>query len=301
MQLESAGQTDVGIRRRGRPNEDAFHISIEAAGQGALLLVADGMGGAAAGDLASSAAIAMLREPKFGEDPGRDLVEAFSEANQAVREVALSDAKHAGAGTTLVGAFLEGSSLWVANVGDSRAYRVRDGHFEQLTIDHSYVQEEMGAGRITPAEARVPPRRNIITRNLGSQERVGVDLTQWDVREGDTLLLCSDGLWGAIEDDELEDILQDRERSPEPTSALLVQAANEAGGADNITAVVAHVGSIDEAAESAAPAAVSSARGCRRAAAAAVLAAALLVALPLAVVLPFRQSRDGSKGRRIRG
>jgi protein phosphatase len=247
LELEIAGLSDVGVRRRGRPNQDAFFVPGERATteQGVLVVVADGMGGAAAGDQASALATDAMRHADFGNDPPGDLASAFSAASASVYEFSMSDPSLAGSGTTLVSAYFRGDSMWVGNVGDSRAYRYRDGRLELLTVDHSYVQEEIDAGRITDAEARVHPRRNVITRNIGLAPQVETDVTSWDLRDGDVIVLCSDGLWDPVLDPQIVEIIDRNRGRPRETAREFVHAANEAGGPDNVTAVVVRAGGRD--------------------------------------------------------
>ena len=244
MQLEVAGFSDAGVKRRGRANQDSFFVPLDVAatGGGVLLIVADGMGGAAGGAQASQGAIRAMRSTAIGADPEGDFSQAYTAANRAVRGLAEVDVAMTGAGTTLVSAYVRDETMWVANVGDSRGYRYRAGQLEPLTLDHSYVQEEISAGRLTAEEAETHPRRNIITRNIGGEAEVQADVQQWDLQAGDLLLLCSDGLWGAIPESEILEIIERHDGRPRTTARALIQAANAAGGPDNVTAVVALAG-----------------------------------------------------------
>ena len=202
MELDIAGASDRGVRRRDRPNQDGFFVPDAGVSldDGVLLVVADGMGGAAGGERASVTALEALAALEVGDAPGSALVEGIVEANARVHALGEEDASLVGAGTTVVAALVRGAGAWVAHVGDSRAYRYRAGALERLTSDHSYVQEEIDAGRLSEEEAREHPRRNLITRSVGSREEVEVDVLETELREGDALLLCSDGLWGMVDD-----------------------------------------------------------------------------------------------------
>jgi protein phosphatase len=247
MKLLTTALTDVG-RVRGA-NEDAFVID-DAAG---LLAVADGMGGHQAGEVASATAIAALRT---GLDDGRKLDEAIVDANTAVVERASGDPALRGMGTTLTAAvFGDDQVLVIGHVGDSRAYLLRDSDLEQLTEDHSVVAELIAAGQLTEAEAEIDPRRAMITRALGIDVDVEVDVITVDLAVGDRVLLCSDGLTTMLRDDAIAEVLRtetDRARAAHE----LVEAANEAGGADNITVLLIDVvddDAVEPVAEPAAP------------------------------------------------
>lgn len=223
-------------------NEDHFH-----AGPG-LYVVADGMGGHLAGEVASEMAVARLRErlPAEAENTLDDLVAAISEANVEIYNNALDDPDRAGMGTTVtaiavVADPLGGEAIGVANVGDSRIYVMRHGRLRQLTIDHSFVQELVAEGAITRDEARTHPRRNIVTRALGIEPSVRVDSWSMPVIRGDRFLLCSDGLVDEVRDDDITDVLLAHPDDPDTAAQALVDAANEAGGRDNITVLVVDV------------------------------------------------------------
>lgn len=255
-EIESAGLTHVGIQRRGSANEDAFHVQPQSAERsGVLLVVADGMGGAAAGEVASARAIEAVRQTAFSGDSRAFLETAFARANADVHRLA-ANPEAAGAGTTLAAAYLEGDRVWVANVGDSRAYRFRDGRIEQLTVDHSYVQEAVAAGRLTPAEARDHPRRSYITRSIGPHAQVEVDIGEHDLREGDLVLLCSDGLWEPVDDETLTSLIEERGEDPRATAEALVETALARGGPDNVTVALARVRSGSSTMHHPAPASV---------------------------------------------
>ena len=213
-------------------NQDA------AVAEEALFVVADGMGGHAAGEVASRVAIESMRE-SIG---GGTLVDAVRLANRAVFEHAAEDPALRGMGTTLAAIALVDDSdgttrMHVVNVGDSRVYLLRDGTLEQITDDHSLVAELEREGRLTAEEARVHPQRNIVTRVLGNTPDVDVDEFPIDPFRGDRFLLCSDGLFNEVPDDEIAAVLR-QERDPQRAVDELVERANDAGGRDNITVVV---------------------------------------------------------------
>lgn len=219
--------SDVGQIRRA--NEDSYLV------RDPLYVVADGMGGHNAGDVASSTAVAALGKPG---QPTRDNVESLvKEANAAVWEKAQSDRSLQGMGTTVTALFLDGSHGLIAHVGDSRAYLFRGGQLRQLTHDHTLVARMVGEGRITEEEARHHPQRNVITRALGVDADIHVDLESVEFEPGDRVLLCSDGLTSMIDPDPIAAILAS-EGSPQSVADRLVQAANDAGGEDNITVIV---------------------------------------------------------------
>jgi protein phosphatase len=232
LRLESAAATDTGRMRAG--NEDAV------VAEDGLYVVADGMGGHVGGEVASKLAI----ETVLASTPADGIVEAVRMANRAILERAAKDASLRGMGTTLCALALvddDGEQrVEIVNVGDSRAYLFRDGMLEQITEDHNYVAQLEREGRLTREEARVHPQRNIITRVLGSDPEVEVDSFPVDPFRGDRFVLCSDGLFSEVEDDEIADILR---AHPEPQGAVdvLVELANERGGRDNISVVIVDV------------------------------------------------------------
>ena len=223
-------------------NEDHAH-----AGDG-LFVVADGMGGHLAGEIASEMAVDRLNErlPVDGANTRDALVDAISEANTEIYQGSIDDPDRAGMGTTVTAIAvvrdpLDGEAFAVANVGDSRGYVLRHGRLRQLTIDHSFVQELVAEGAITHDEARTHPRRNIVTRALGIEPHVRVDSWTMPIIRGDRFVLCSDGLVDEITDDAITEILIEHADDPEAAAQALVDAANEAGGRDNITVVVVDV------------------------------------------------------------
>ena len=224
--------TDVGRVREG--NEDAYLVD-DAMG---LLAVADGMGGHRAGEVASATALEALRASITS---GRSLRESIEDANEAVYTKSLTDNSLRGMGTTLTaGTLVTGGTMLVGHVGDSRAYLLHDGELRQLTADHSLVEELVREGRLTADEAAVHPQRSIITRALGIDAAVEVDVYPVELAPGDRLLLCSDGLTGMVQADTIAATLR-REDDPTRAAIQLVDAANLAGGEDNITVVVVAV------------------------------------------------------------
>jgi serine/threonine protein phosphatase PrpC len=241
----TAAITDPGRRRR--QNEDAF------VREPPLFAVADGMGGAQAGEIASRLAAAALRQP--GGDAaadGRDrVVTLVEEANRRVYERASEDEAVSGMGTTMTVALVEDDSVWIGHVGDSRAYLIRDGALEQLTEDHSLVAELVRSGKLSPEEAEVHPQRSVITRALGTEADVDVDAFSVRPRPGDLFMLCSDGLTSMVADDELLAIVERTRHDLDRTARALVEEANRGGGEDNITVVLFEMGESGAATEAA--------------------------------------------------
>jgi PPM family protein phosphatase len=240
--LRSAGLTDPGRRRR--HNEDAFVC------EPPLFAIADGMGGAQAGELASRLAAATVGRAETTERSGRERVVALIEAaNRSVYERASGDQSVSGMGTTMTVALVEEDQVWVGHVGDSRAYLLRDGVLEQITEDHSLVAELVRSGRLTPDEAGQHPHRSVITRALGTDADVAVDAIAVPTQPGDVFMLCSDGLSSMVDD---AAILQQLERHRDDLDAAtrsLIDSANDAGGEDNITVVLFEVAGSAEALE----------------------------------------------------
>jgi protein phosphatase len=238
MRLAAIGATDVGLKRR--HNEDAFLIMPEAG----LFAVADGLGGHASGEVASRMAVDHLAGC-FGSlagSPEERLRSAFRAANQSVFARSGADPHHSGMGTTLVaGHFVEGGALAVAHVGDSRAYLFREGRLTRLTEDHSLLQDFIRQSSPTPEEIDAFPHKNVIVRALGMRATVEVDVRLVEAREGDLLLLCCDGLFGMLPDEQMAEILRLEGSEILRANQLLVDAANAAGGADNVTSVLVEV------------------------------------------------------------
>ncbi|HEV2771298.1 MAG TPA: Stp1/IreP family PP2C-type Ser/Thr phosphatase [Thermoleophilaceae bacterium] len=228
--VEEVGLTDVGRERQS--NEDSF---VEAP---PVFAVADGMGGARAGEVASRMAVeAFGQAPEEGAEPEAQLVAIARDANRRIYEMAHSDDAYAGMGTTLTAVMVSGHEVTVGHVGDSRLYRLRDGGLERLTNDHSLVEEYVRAGRLAPEEAESHPQKSIITRALGVEADVEVDTLTCNANDGDVYLLCSDGLSGMVSEHEMAETLLERS-SLEQAARALIDAANRAGGRDNITVVL---------------------------------------------------------------
>jgi PPM family protein phosphatase len=231
---ETAGRTDPGRRRR--RNEDAYVLAPP------LFAVADGMGGAQAGEVAARLATAAFREYHEADDLAGEerLAAIIQEANRRIFERARVDSEVSGMGTTVTAALLEEGRIVIGHVGDSRAYRLRGGRLEQLTDDHSLVADLVRGGRISPEEAETHPQRSVITRALGTDPEVDVDSLAVDAESGDLYLICSDGLTTMITDEEILAILE-RAKSLESAGKDLVKAANRRGGEDNVTVVLFNV------------------------------------------------------------
>jgi protein phosphatase len=237
MSTRHAAVTDPGRRRR--RNEDAYVV------QPPLFAVADGMGGAQAGEIASRIAASTLRDAD-GET-GRDAVVALiQEANRRVYEAAASDEARAGMGTTMTAALVEDGTVLIGHVGDSRAYRIRGGALEQLTEDHSLVAELVRSGRLSPEEADTHPQRSVITRVLGTDPEVDVDTFEVEASPGDVFMICSDGLTSMVDDETILTVVERNRADLEQAARALVDAANRGGGEDNITVIVFEVGAGDE-------------------------------------------------------
>jgi protein phosphatase len=236
--VEEAARTDTGRERSA--NEDAYFARSPA------YAVADGMGGAQAGEVAARIA-AETFETRFpdGVDPEQELAGIASEANRRIFELSRSDESRSGMGTTLTGVFLSDAEISIVHVGDSRAYLFRDGQLRQLTRDHSLVEELRRRGQLTVEEAEEHPQRSIITRALGPEEDVEVDVHTHQVRSGDVFLLCSDGLTSMVREERVQEILAESKPLDE-TVDRLVDEANRMGGRDNITVVLFRVGGDQE-------------------------------------------------------
>jgi PPM family protein phosphatase len=238
---DSAGRTDAGrVRRR---NEDSFVLDPP------LFAVADGMGGAQAGEVASRLAAAAFREYHDADrlEPAERVKAIIQEANRRIYERARTDSEASGMGTTVTAAILTNGRVSIGHVGDSRAYRIRNGELEQLTEDHSLVADLMRSGRLTPEEADAHPQRSVITRALGTDAEVDVDTVTVDIEPGDLFLLCSDGLTTMVPEEDILRMAQEADNLDE-AARTLVRAANSGGGEDNITVVLFKVEG-DEATE----------------------------------------------------
>ena len=233
----AAAATDRGRKRPS--NEDAFGFSVEHG----VYVVCDGMGGAAAGEIASSLAVEEVLRLLSGRNANENAAlepaaeEAIQAANAAIYQRAQRNDRLSGMGTTLVGLVTGDRRVLVFNVGDSRCYRLRHRRLEQITLDHSLVEEQVRMGRMSHSEALRSPLRNVITRALGTQNCVTPDLFELEASSGDLFLLCSDGLTRELSDPLIESILM----ADSPLDELcgkLVEAARKAGGHDNITCLL---------------------------------------------------------------
>ena len=247
MEVKAEGLTHVGRQRQ--HNEDAFLVETNAK----LFLVADGMGGHAAGEIASRIAVDSISEfiLHTKEDDGtwphaydehfkrstNRLMAAVRMANTRVLEAMRKDARLRGMGTTVVACLADNDVMSFAHVGDSRAYLIRDNSLNRITNDHSWVFEQVQAGMLTEAEAEKHPLRNVITRALGGALQVNPDASEIETRPGDVFLLCSDGLTGMVPEEEILRIVTQTE-SLEDACQKLIDAANERGGLDNVTAIL---------------------------------------------------------------
>lgn len=242
LRWRHAAVTDVGRARA--HNEDALLADPESGAFG----VADGMGGHAAGEVASALAVGRVREELAGldgeaatEELEEALRRAIGGANRAIVADARRDPARAGMGTTATVLVLRPRGRWVVgHVGDSRAYLLRDGALRRLTEDHTVVQGLVHAGRVTEEQARVHPKSNVLTRALGVDEEVPVEVYRGEARPGDRFLLATDGLTAMLREPEVLDLLEEEEAA-EPAARRLVEAANRAGGADNVTVIVVDV------------------------------------------------------------
>jgi PPM family protein phosphatase len=226
---EQSYRTDTGRQRTA--NEDSYFA------RAPLFAVADGMGGAQAGEVASRmAAEAFEPAERSGQSPESFLRSIAEDANRQIHSLAQHDASRSGMGTTLTSALVDGDDVAIGHVGDSRAYRLRDGELSLLTSDHSLVEELRRQGRLTDEQAEDHPQRSIITRALGPEPEVEVDTMTYSARPGDVYLICSDGLTTMIREDRVREILVSSSSLDEATDRL-VSEANEAGGRDNITVV----------------------------------------------------------------
>jgi serine/threonine protein phosphatase PrpC len=225
-----ARASDTGRKRR--RNEDSSVVAPP------LFAVADGMGGAQAGEVASKLAAAALEEtdPATLSGPER-LISLIQEANRRVYERSSSDPSTSGMGTTMTVAVVEDAGVTIGHVGDSRAYLVREGKLEQLTEDHSLVNELLKSGKLSPQEAEIHPQRSVITRAVGTDPDVDVDAFVVDASEGDIFLLCSDGLTDMVGDDDILDTVERHREDLDRVTKALVSAANRGGGEDNITVI----------------------------------------------------------------
>src|SRR5256886_13288608 len=236
----SAAATDPG--RRCRLNEDSYVC------EPPLLAVADGIGGAQAGEIASGLAAAVLRDDSGDGAVGEQRVDGLiQEANRRVYDRQTQDAAVSGMGTTMTVALVEDGNVWIGHVGDSRAYLIRDGKLEQLTEDHSLVAELVRSGKLSPEEAETHPQRSVITRALGTDPDVDVDTFSIPTQPADLFMLCSDGLTSMVEDDVILSTVEKHRDNLQTAAKALIRAANKGAVEDNITAVFFAIG--EQAAE----------------------------------------------------
>lgn len=256
MRLDIAAQTDVG--RRKQVNEDSCGVFQEDTPgrrffeEGALLCVADGLGGHGGGEIASRLAVSIVRDliketraASNGESGPLPQIRQFMEqANQSIwqtnQDNVLRDPSKKPMGTTLLSCLVEPGVAWVGNVGDSRCYQIRDGNIINVTEDHSWVDEQVKLGLMSKAEAKLDRRKNVVTRCVGTHEETTVDTYRWELLPGDMILLCSDGLVGMATDEEILEVFRKHGAAAEIAHEL-VDLANENGGKDNITVIVANV------------------------------------------------------------
>jgi protein phosphatase len=241
VRLLHAARTDVGMIRSG--NEDNFSVS--ARGDHGLFIVADGMGGHAAGEVASEMAVQTIEQEldslKTMDSTTPDkLSNALRKANRNIHDRTIAEVDKQGMGTTASVLMIWDSHYLIGQVGDSRVYLLRDGALTQLTKDHSYVQEQVDAGFLTPEQARYHPYSNVITRCVGASPDVEPDIYHGEVSVGDLFLVASDGLTSMVDDRRLQMLLMSR-AEPERKVHSLISEANGRGGLDNITAIVVHV------------------------------------------------------------
>jgi serine/threonine protein phosphatase PrpC len=246
LRLAVAAKTDVGLRRERNQDNTTHYVPAderELAEKGALFVVCDGMGGHAAGEVAAEMGVETIRREYFAHPPAdiiSSIADAIKAANEGIYTYARSHPEMSGMGTTCVTLVVQGGRAYVVNIGDSRAYILRNSVMRQVTQDHSWVAEQVRAGVLTEEQARSHAHRNVITRSLGTQPTVTADLFIETLAEGDRMLLCSDGLHGYVEEAEIERELLRHDEPDEGVNALIAMA-NDNGGPDNITAVVVHL------------------------------------------------------------
>lgn len=243
-----AGLTNTGMIRD--HNEDAYKLPLDAdastlAAKGHLYVLADGMGGHQKGEVASAVTIETVNQeyyasvmPLEGSNSAEAIIEALSNAIGKANSQVLSATE--GGGTTVVAAVLYGDILVAMNVGDSRAYLLRDNELRQISKDHSLVQRLVEVGKITEEEALTHPRRNVLYQALGQGSEVDIHISSEALQDGDVVILCSDGLWGEVAEPEIKEVLQ-KAASPLAAAKQLIDSANASGGPDNITAIIIQV------------------------------------------------------------
>ena len=256
MRIDIAAQTDIG--RRKRNNEDNYGVfredtpGLQLFREGALLCVADGLGGHSSGEVASKLAVShakdMLREdpPPSSSDPEdegpiplmRQYIAAANDSIFQTNQELVQKGKPMG--TTLLAALVQPRKVYIGNVGDSRCYHIRDGEIVSRTEDHSWVDEQVKLGLMSKAEAEVDQRRHMVTRSIGTHPEVGVDTYVWHVVPGDMIMLCTDGLINMVKDSEILEVFRTK-AGPADIVHTLINMANENGGKDNITVIVADI------------------------------------------------------------
>ena len=242
MELVVAARSDVGMIRAG--NEDSFHSKVD--DTGGIFIVADGMGGHAAGEVASEMAVEILRDQLASlrdlhdRNAADKVMNALRGANLAIYNRTVTETDKQGMGTTASVLIISGRRYLIGQVGDSRIYLLREGALRQLTKDHSYVQEQVDAGFLTPEQARYHPYSNVITRCVGASDDVEPDTFAGETRDGDIFLVASDGLTGMVDDRRLQQLLSAR-AEPQRIVDSLIAEANGRGGLDNITAILVQV------------------------------------------------------------
>ena len=236
--VDEAARTDAGRQRHA--NEDSYYA------RAPVYAVADGMGGAQAGEVASRIAAEAFDERTDEGTPEQQLARVAQEANRRIFELAQEDSSRSGMGTTLTGLLVDDDEVAIVHVGDSRAYVFRDGELRRLTRDHSLVEELRRQGRLTPEEAEEHPQRSIITRALGPERDVQLDIHTHRARNGDVYLVCSDGLTSMVREDKVREIVAATDSLQAAVDALVAEA-NEMGGRDNITVVLFRVGGDEDA------------------------------------------------------
>ncbi|MBR5156413.1 MAG: Stp1/IreP family PP2C-type Ser/Thr phosphatase [Clostridia bacterium] len=245
--MRIGASTDLG---KTRPiNEDNYYVSEYVSRPGVIYaMVADGMGGHNAGETASEAAVNGVSDyinryytTEVPQEQIKDmLIGAINSVNKAIYTEAQDNAKFYGMGTTLTACFYYAGRVTVAHVGDSRAYVLRDDLMHKITSDHSLVAELLANGQITPEQARNHPQKNVITRAVGTDPHIEIDIYEFDVQEGDIILLCTDGLSNMLSDKEMQTLISENKKM-EDAAEKLVSAANDKGGFDNITAVLLQI------------------------------------------------------------
>jgi len=246
MQIKVGARTDVGMVRSG--NEDNFFAEADA--RRGVFVVADGMGGHAAGEVASEMAVQIIARTLLplqsvkADGAPKLVAQALMDANRAIYERMLAEVDKQGMGTTASVLVMSDEGYLIGQIGDSRIYLLRDGALTQITKDHSYVQEQVDAGLLTPEQARYHPYSNVITRCVGASDEVEADIYQGETRPGDVFLVASDGLTGMVDDRRLQQLLLARSGPGRIVDALIAEANNR-GGLDNITSIVVQVDGLD--------------------------------------------------------